>query len=216
MSTIVYVTPQSPSTGITPYRSLTRHTAPTVEPVTLSEAKTHCRIDSDADDAYVSSLIQVAREYIEERLDLTLITTVWQARYDTFPLWELLLPRPPMQSQTVTVTYRTEAGQSVTMTSATSAFQTDHLTTPGRIYPLYNGVWPAVRGDENSVIVQWTAGYGASGSAVPGTIRHACLLLVGHWYATREPVTVGNTAQNLPIPLTFETLMAASGWGGYR
>ena len=216
MSTIVYVTPQSPSTGITPYRSLTRHTPPAVEPVSLSEAKAHCRIDSDADDAYVASLISVAREYIEERLDLTLITTVWQARYDVFPLWELLLPRPPMQPQTVTVTYRTEAGESVTMTSAANAFQADHLTTPGRIYPLYNGVWPAVRGDENSVMVQWTAGYGASGMAVPSTIRHAILLLVGHWHATREPVTVGSTAQNLPVPLTFETLMAASGWGGYR
>lgn len=213
---IVYVTPQSPSVGLTPYRSLVRSSGPAVEPVTLAEAKAHCRVDSSADDTYISTLIQVAREYVEERLDMTLITTVWQARYDVFPTWELLLPRPPMQNQTVTVTYRTEAGTSVTMTSAANAFQIDHMTTPGRIYPLYNGVWPAVRGDENSVIVQWTAGYGAAGSSVPSTIRHACLLLIAHWYGTREPVTTGTTAQNLPIPLTFETLMAASGWGGYR
>lgn len=213
---IIYVTPQSPSVGITPYRSLTRSTPPAVEPVTLSEAKSHCRVDSSVDDSYIASLIQVAREYVEDRLDMTLITTVWQARYDVFPIWELLLPRPPMQAQTVTVTYRTEAGNSVSITSAANDFQVDHLTTPGRIYPPYNGVWPAVRGDENSVTVQWAAGYGASGSAVPATIKHAILLLVAHWYGTREPVTTGTTAQNLPIPLTFETLMAASGWGGYR
>lgn len=213
---IVYVTPRSPNVGITPYRSLTRHTPPAVEPVSLAEAKSHCRIDSNADDSYVASLIAVAREYVEERLDLTLVTTVWQARYDVFPLWELLLPRPPMQPQNVTVTYRDESGTNRTITSDAAAFQTDHLTTPGRIYPLYNGVWPAVRGDENSVTVQWTAGYGNSGMAVPSTIRHAILLLVGHWYGTREPVSTGTTAQNLPIPLTFETLMAASGWGGYR
>jgi uncharacterized phiE125 gp8 family phage protein len=184
--------------------------------VSLSEAKAHCRVDASTDDAYITSLIQVAREYVEERLDLTLITTVWQARYDVFPIWEMLLPRPPMQQQNVTVTYRNESGALLTITSAGSAFQVDHLTTPGRIYPLYNGVWPAVRGDENSVMVQWTAGYGGTGSAVPATVRHAILLLVAHWYGTREPVTTGTTAQNLPIPLTFETLMAASGWGGYR
>jgi uncharacterized phiE125 gp8 family phage protein len=216
ITSVVYVTPQSPTIGLTPYRSLVRSTPPAVEPVTLAEAKHHCRVDTTDDDAYISSLIAVAREYVEDRLDVTLITTVWEARYDAFPIWELLLPRPPMQAANVTVTYRNEGGSMVTITSVASQFQTDHRTTPGRIYPLYNGVWPAVRGDENSVTVQWTAGYGASGSAVPTTVKHAILLLVAHWYGTREPVTTGTTAQNLPIPLTFETLMAASGWGGYR
>ncbi|MGA1399293.1 MAG: head-tail connector protein [Phycisphaerales bacterium] len=211
---IVYTVPSSPSVGVTPYRSLVRYTAPAVEPVSLAEAKAHCRVDTDDDNAYIQTLITTAREYVEDILDISMITTVWEARYDCFPLWELTLPRPPMQAQTVTVVYRDEGGVNQTITS-TAGFQIDPYTTPGRIYPLYNGTWPAVRGDENSVVVRWSAGYGASGTAVPATLKHLCLLLVAHWHSIREPVVVGYS-QVLPVPQTFQTLLASSGWGGYR
>lgn len=211
--TIVYVTPQSPSVGLTPYRSLRRYTEPATEPVTLAEAKAHCRVDTSDDDTYLTALINLGRIYVEDILDITMITTVWEARYDVFPLWELTLPRPPMAAQTVTVIYRDESGTSRTITSV-AGFQADSYVTPGRIYPLYNGVWPAVRGDENSVTVRWTAGYGAAGS-VPQNLKHLVLLLVAHWYANREPVTQANL-QLQNIPMTFQTLLAQSGWGGYR
>lgn len=201
---------------ITPYRSLVRYQNPAVEPVTLAEAKRHCRVDTDDSDEYLAAAIAVAREYCEERLDTTFVDTVWEARYDTFPIWQIVLPRPPMQPSDVTIQYRDEGGVTNTITSSGGAFQVDHRTTPGRVYPLYNGVWPAVRGDENSVMVRWTAGYGPSASAVPTVARHAMLLLVAHWFATREPVTVGSTAQNANIPATFDTLIAAAGWGAYR
>lgn len=216
MSTIVYVTPQSPSVSVTPYRSLVRTVAPATEPITLTEAKAHLRVDTDADDTYISSLITVAREYCEERLDTTFITSTWQAKYDNFPLWEVVLPRPPMQAENVSITYRNEAGSNVTITSGDSQFQIDAAGTPGRAYPLYSDTWPAVRGDENSVAVTWQAGYGDSGSAVPAIAKHAMLLLCGAWYAVREPMTAGMTSQNMPIPYTFETLIAMGNWGGYR
>ncbi len=211
--TIRYGSPQQPDSGITPYRSLRRHTAPAVEPVTLAEAKVQCRVDTSDDDAYISTLVSTAREYVEDVLDVSMISTVWEARYDTFPLWEIILPRPPMQNQTVTIVYRDEGGTNQTLTSATGAFQIDFYVTPGRAFPVYGGVWPAVRGDENSVTVSWTAGYGASGAAVPGVLKHLILLLVAHWYEARQPVVQG---MQMPIPATFETLLAVSGWGGYR
>lgn len=212
--TIVYGSPQHPDSSITPYRSLVRYAAPKVEPVSLSDAKRHCRVDVTDDDAYISTLITVAREYVEETLDLSMITQTWEARYDVFPLWEIILPRAPMASGTVTVLYRDEAGQTQTITSSAGAFQVDHRIVPGRIYPLYEQVWPAVRGDENSVVVRWTAGYGESGTTTPAVLRHACLLLVAHWYEMRQPVVTGYS-QVLPVPQTFETLLAAGGWGRY-
>lgn len=211
--TLAYLTPEQPSSGVTPYRSLYRYTAPSAEPVTLAEAKTQCRVDTADDDAYISTLITTARQYVEDILDTSLITTVWEARYDCFPLWEIILPRPPMQNATVTVVYRDEGGVSRTISSAVSAFQVDHYVTPGRIYPLFQSAWPAVQGDENSVVVRWSAGYGASGSSVPSVVKHAILMLVAHWYETRQPVSQG---MQMPIPATFDTLLAAAGWGGYR
>jgi uncharacterized phiE125 gp8 family phage protein len=213
--TIVYGSPQHPDSSITPYRSLVRSVQPATEPVTLSEAKAQCRVDISDDDAYLTALITCAREYLEEMLDLSMITQTWQARYDVFPLWEIILPRPPMRPAAVTVTYRDEAGNDQTLLSASNQFQVDSNIVPGRIYPLYNGVWPAVRGDENSVTVQWQAGYGAAGTAVPSILRQAMLILIAHWYEMRQPVFAGYS-QVVPVPLTFQTLMAASGWGGYR
>lgn len=215
-TTVVYVTPRSAEASLTPYRSLVRVVSPSTEPVTLSEAKFHSRVDTNDEDAYFQTLIAVAREYVEERLDATLITTTWEASYDSFPMWELKLPRPPMQATGVTVSYRDEGGQTQTITSAGGHFREDSRTVPGRIYPNYNATWPAVRGDENSVVVRYTAGYGSSSTDVPAVIRHAILLLVAHWHETRQPVTAGSVAQNIQVPLTFETLMANANYGVYR
>jgi hypothetical protein len=38
--------------------------------------------------------------------------------------------------------------------------------------------------------------------------------LVANWYAIREPVVVGSTANS--IPNTLETLLSAAGFGVYR
>lgn len=213
-TTIVYVTPRSPEASITPYRSLVRHTAPSSEPVSLSEAKTHARVDTTDDDTYISSLIAASREYVEDRLDTTLLTTIWEARYDSFPMFELVLPRPPMLPSAVTITYRNEGGTDQTITSTSSDFRVDHRIIPGRLTPNYEETWPAVRGDENSVTVQWSAGYGAA-SSVPASIKHAMLLLIGHWYEARQPVAVGNS-QGAQVPLTFETLIHSMSHGVYR
>lgn len=214
-ATIIYGSPEQPASGITPYRSLRVHTPPTVEPVSLAEAKAQCRVDSTAEDALIQSYIAMAREYVETTLDVALVNQTLEARYDTFPLWEIVLPRPPMAVGTVTVTYRDEGGVNRTLSSASGHFQVDNYVIPARIYPNYEHVWPAVRGDENSVTVRWTAGYGASGASTPAVARGACLLLVAHWFEMRQPVVAGYS-QVLPVPTTFDTLLAASGWGVYR
>lgn len=214
MDTIIFGTPQSPTSGITPYRSLVRVTPPAIEPVTLAEAKTQCRLDTNSEDAYVSSLITVARQYVEDTLDITICTTVWEARYDIFPIWAIVLPRAPMASSNVTVTHRYGDGTYGTMTSTAGDFQVDANVIPGRIYPLWARSWPATRGDENSVTVRYTAGYGNDGSSAPAVVKHLILLLVAHLFESRQPAVVGGVST---VPYTFETLLAASGLGvNYR
>ena len=213
MDYIVFGTPQRPTPTITPFRSLIRITQPAVEPVSLAEAKVQARVDTEADDAYIQALIAVARQYVEDILDITLLTTVWEASYDLFPVWAIILPRPMLQAANITVTYRLGDGATSTKSSAAGDFRVDTRTVPGRIYPNWSDTWPAVRGDENSVVVNYTAGFGPDGSSVPPLYKHLMMVLVAHWYDTRQIVAPGTYGT---IPKTFDTLLAAADLGIFR
>ena len=72
-------------------------TAPTVEPVSLAEAKLHCRVDTTDEDALISALIVAAREYVEQVTGRALITRTYRAmEYATGAAFELLYP--PLQT----------------------------------------------------------------------------------------------------------------------
>ena len=213
MDYIIFGSPQRPTPTITAFRSLVRITEPAVEPVSLGEAKVQARVDTEADDAYIQSLIAVARQYVEDILDITLLTTVWEVSYDLFPVWTIVLPRPMLQSANITVTYRLGDGATSTKSSAAGDFQVDTRTVPGRIYPNWSDTWPGVRGDENSVVVNFTAGFGDDGSSVPPIYKHLIMMLVAHWYDSRQIVSPGTYGT---IPKTFDTLLAAADLGVFR
>lgn len=213
-TTVVYVTPKSPSHAITPYRSIRMVSISSDLPVTLEEAKTQARVDGTHDDGYISALIAAATEWVEGQCDTTLRRSVWETAYDSFPIWELVLPKTPALPETVTITYRDDGGTERQITS-TSDFQFDRDTFMPRCYPNYAATWPAVRGDENSVRVRWTAGY-SSAAETPAISRHLILLLAAHWYENREPVVHGQGMSSLDIPYTVATLLEYSRSGVYR
>jgi uncharacterized phiE125 gp8 family phage protein len=214
MDTIVFGTPQHPTASITPYRSVVRITHPTLEPVSLSLAKSHLRVDTDNDNEYIQSLISVARQYVEDTLDITLCTTVWEASYDLFPIWAIVLPRAPLATGTITVTYRLGTGISSTLSGASNDFQVDSRVIPGRIYPNWATSWPATRGDENSVVVRYTAGYGAGPENVPPAAKQAILFLVASMYENRQPAVPGSVSA---VPYTFDALLSNASLGvNYR
>ena len=197
------------------YRSLTRTTAPAVEPVTLAEAKAHCRVDTSTDDAYIVSLITAAREWVEQYLDRSLVHQQYVMRLDSFP-YEIELPRPPMATvgtnTAVTVAYT--LGDESTATLSTASYRVDRQATPGVVRQLRNGTWPANLDDYNAVTVTWWAGYGSSGSSVPVAIRHAILMLVGHWYEFRTSVLTGSISKE--IEFGVKSLLDSQRWGSYR
>lgn len=195
------------------YRSLTRTTQPTVEPVTLAEAKAHLRVDISTDDALISSIIRSAREWCEEYLDRSLVYTQWTMRMDAFP-WEFVLPRPPVAAAgtytATTVTYTLETLSTATL--STSEYRVDRQSTPGVIRTTYAGTWPGHLYDENSVSVSWWAGYGADGTSVPAAIRSAMLMLVSHLYEHRTAVAPGSSE----VPFGVKSLLDSQRWGSYR
>lgn len=186
--------------------AITQTVAPTAEPVTLAEAKAHCRIDMTADDTLVGSLIVAAREWVESRLGQQLMPATWRLKLDCFPAWEMELPRPPLTAVS-SIGYVDSAGSTQTLSSTLYRVDTDSL--PSRVTPAYGQVWPATRGQTHDVTVTYTAGY-ASASAVPQTIKQAILLLVSHWYENRE--ASGETKLQ-DIPLGVESLLMSQ-WHG--
>ena len=195
------------------YRSLRRITEPVVEPVSLSEVKSHLRIDADfdADDEYAMSLVTAARYYVETVCDRTLIKSQWQMKFDAFPGWDIELPRPPVMTGAIVVTY--VPSDTVYAPVPFTSFREDRDSTPAVIRPVWNGYWPTCRGAENDVTVTWWAGYGDSGRSVPVPARHAMLMLCSHWYSNREAVAPG--AMN-PVPMAVDALLGTVNWGQYR
>lgn len=189
------------------YRSLKRTTAPAVEPVTLAEAKNHCRVDTNADDALIQSYITTAREWVEDYIDRALVTQQLVMRLDAFPL-EIELPRPPMiasgTATAVTITYVTgEAGGTATLSA--SEYRVDRDSTPGVIRTLYGGSWPSHLLDANSVTVSWWAGYGDAAS-VPQRVKSAILMCVHELYEKRG---------DGQMPAAAMRLLDSVSWGSY-
>ena len=201
------------------YRSLTRQTAPAVEPVTLAEAKAHLRVDTSDDDALIQNLVQSAREWCEQYLDRTLVHTQWVMRFDKFPdsgIEPVELPRPPMVTSgtatAVTLTFTTEPG--ATSTYSTAEYRVDRHATPGTVLPIYGSTWTPHRQDDNAISVTWWAGYGPTGASVPAAIRHAMLMLIAFWYENRSAVLVGSISK--PLEYAVESLLSSQKWGSYR
>lgn len=189
------------------YRSLQRVATTTTEPVSLSEAKSHCRVDVSTDDALISGYITTAREWCEDYLDRALLPQQLVMRLDRFPD-EIELPRPPAiqtgTASSVAITYlANEAGATATL--STTSYRVDRQSTPAMIRPNYSGTWPSYVSDKNAVSVTWWAGYPNVGS-IPQRVKTAILMCVHELYEKRG---------NAVMPEAAKQLLDTVSWGSY-
>lgn len=153
--------------------------APTVEPVTLAEAKLHLRVDVADDDALITRLISAAREQCEQELDRAVAPQTVQLLLDAFPAGAILLPKGPVTAIT-SVQYVDTAG--ATQTIGSSNYALDDAQVDAWLLPAYGYDWPATRDEANAVRVTYTAGW----ATCPAAVRQWILLAVGTMYASRE------------------------------
>lgn len=174
--------------------------------VTTVEAKRHCRIDHEDDNAYLDSLIVVAQAYIDGPngwLGRSFGEQEWTLTLDAFPTGCLHLPIPPLQSVD-TVEYTKTDGTTGAVTDFRE-FVIGSVTGAGFILPAYAGAWPDTRAEPEAVQITFTAGY----ATVPPQVKHAILLLVGEWYENREDASelklteIPTAACSLLMPLRF-------------
>lgn len=188
--------------------SIELYTAPTSEPVTVDEVKSHLRIDTDDEDVYLGLLISAARRYAETWLRRQLITATYKLRLDCFPCWEIEVPRPPFVSVT-TLKYQNTANVETTLTENTH-FVKDIYREPGLIYPAYGLTWPTTYDFPNAVTLTYVAGYGDA-TDVPEEVRYGIILIVAKAYQNREGTVPTSVADDNVI----NTLLGSASWGSY-
>ena len=168
-------------------------TGPADEPLTLAEAKAHLRVTASNDEALITSLIIVARQYVEAILWRKLVTQTLTLERDRLPTGAdvLLLPGGDVASIT-SIGYTDTNGDAQTITT-----QQENLTAvPAELSPAFAESWPTTRRQQAAVSIVYVAGYG-SASDVPEPIRHAMRLLIGDYYENRtnQPVVpIGSVA----------------------
>jgi uncharacterized phiE125 gp8 family phage protein len=158
--------------------SMELSTPPAQEPLTLDEVKAHVRVTTDDEDGYLTALLQGAREYVEMRSSLALITQTRKLRLARWPCDVIVpLPRQPLQSVT-SVVYLDDNGASQTL--AASVYQVvgartvpDSDAPPrGYILPAYGQSWPSVRGTPECITITYVCGW-TTPLAIPQSVRAA-------------------------------------------
>jgi len=179
-------------------------TDPTEEPVTLAEAKAHCRVDGSDEDDLITALIVAARQWVERHLDQALISQEVTAKRTGFPnAWRIYLPFTALRS-VASVEYLDS--DRVSQSLATTVYEVDTFGIPGSIYLKQDQEWPSdVASEPDTVTIVYQAGIAATAATTPQAIKQAVLLLVGHWYENREAVVIGTIASS--VQFTVETLL---------
>ena len=176
-------------------QGLKQTVAPTVEPVSLADAKLYGRIDTDADDATINTMIRAARMQAEEFTRRAFVNQTWALYLASFP-FEIIVPKPPYFS-TTSIQYVDTNGD--TQTLASTVYQADEKSEPGRIREAYQQSWPATRvGVYNAVTLTYVAGYGTAEADVPEGIREAIMRAVQTSYEFREDLVTGTIVAKLP------------------
>ena len=180
---------------------------PALEPVSLSEAKAHVRVDTTDEDTLISSLIAAARLHLEAFTHRVFITQTWAIYLDQWPQTQpLSLSVSPLQSVSSINIY--DADDTFITTNATD-YVVDALSNPPRILWRGPGVAPRPGRKLNGIEIIVTAGYGASGTQVPEPIRQAILMLVAQWFEHRQPPTLNDPGEAVP-PTVAAMLQAYS------
>jgi uncharacterized phiE125 gp8 family phage protein len=198
-------------------------TAPTVEPITLAQAKDHLRQDTDDEDDLISSLITAARRWAEAYTRRAFITQTWRLSFDAADVPAsvssdpvavalqiqpvagsiITLPRPPLIDVMGITSYSTA---NVAATVAPATYLVDPYSTPGRVCLNDGQTWPTGLRAIDSLVVEYTAGYGATAAAVPYDIKAAIKRLVNTIYEQREDFVVGQTISR-DVPSDAKTML---------
>lgn len=185
------------------------YSAPTVEPVTITEVQRHLRITNDDDNLYLSGLVTVARQWAEAFTGRCFVEQTWDEWFSGFPVEKFVLSKMPLVS--VTGVYYTDYAEVTTALVEGTDYLVDSNSVPGEVILCYGATWPTFTPSvKPPVKIRYVAGYAKSSSGdsppvydyrvnVPKDIKQALLLIVGHLYNNRENTIAGVGLADIPF-----------------
>ena len=208
-------------------------TAPTSEPLTLSDVKDYLRISGNSEDALVTSFIKAVRIFCEDYTGRALFTQTLILKLDTDrisedPLWEgtkvgpylnfyknfISLPKPPLQTVTSLITFD-DADSGTTM--ASSRYYVDSAREPARVVLRTGETFPTALRVANAIEVTYVAGYNSVAN-IPEPLKIGMLQHIAYLYDQRGDMKDYQQTQSLPpmVAKLYQPYKVMSGAGGSK
>lgn len=175
--------------------TIVKVTPPAGYPVTLTEAKEHCRVTSSAHDARITTYIAAATSAIESMTEMLLVEQTVRIELDGFPDDVIDVPVSPVQS-VISLKYDDLANEEQTL-----VLDTNYYSRVSGRYPVIRpvGTWPTTCANKpGSVRITLLAGYDTAnspidyGENIPADLRHAILVKVKEFFDNGGETIVGN------------------------
>ena len=178
-------------------------TAPTETPIALSEVKDQLRIEHSDDDALLTRLIDVAVAFTDAQgaLGKAMITQTWAQWVESDPPRIVRLSLGPFQSLDAVRYYDVDGAL---QNDDVNNYNVFGFAAHATIQPKDGESWPDTQERGDAIQLEFTVGYGDTADDVPATLRHALMLLIGHWYDNREQSGMEELSN---IPYGFDALL---------
>lgn len=185
-------------------------TPASLQPVTLEEAKAHCRVDHDLDDAKLTLAIEAATRHLDGYggiLGRALLKQRWRQHLAFWPASRCIdLVLAPVLAANIAVTARLPDATSQVLDAGAYRLLAATSSSP-RLLLSVSASLPGLASEPDAVAIEYDAGYGEDSADVPGPIRAAILMMVGDLYRFTESAAPG-TAVAVPMTPTVDRLLA--------
>lgn len=204
------------------------------EPITLDEAKKHCKVDGNEDDTLLERiLIPAVRDLTERYIRRSCAERSWLGFGDVFPSSTLAgiqslgvgyvipagsaalyqragtieIPWGPLKASSGITSIKYLDTNGAQQTLSASKYVVDPYEIFPRIEPAYGECWPLTRDQVNAIEIEFIAGF----NPLPPGLRAGMLIWLGTLYEHRQDIVAGSPLQEMPMPASSRVLL-----GNYR